>query len=83
MAKPGGSVQPARFDKDFLRELEEDPERVLKEYGIQPTPAMIDAIREMDFGPLYRLAETFVKPSEPPTTLGARMETDEVALVFP
>jgi len=83
MAKPGGPVQRARFDRGFLQALERDPAGVLKEYGIQPTPEMIDAIREMDFGPLYKLAETFVGPSEPPTTLAARPEIDEAGLVFP
>lgn len=83
MAKPGGPVARARFDREFLESLEENPAETLRDHGIKPTPEMVDAIREMDFGPLYRLAAEFEKPLEPMMTVGARAELDEVGLVFP
>jgi hypothetical protein len=85
----GGS---ARFDRGFLEALEQDPATVLRAYGIEATPEILDAIQEMDFAQLYRVADAFAgaapaKPIAGEIALGVeapieRMK-DEVALVFP
>jgi len=95
VARPGRQVPFVRFDREFLQALEEDPAGVLKQYGIEATPDIIDAIREMDFGPLYKIAEAFpaaaaerpmigVRPligAEP--AIGQERPEDLPALIFP
>ena len=85
MSKPCGPepVRQVRFDAQFLEALEKDPVCVLREYGIEPTPEMIDAIREIDFAPLYKLAAAFPVARSAEPTLEAREVIDEAALVFP
>ena len=79
-----------RFDEDFLQALEKDPVSALKELGVEPTPEIVDAIRELDFGPLYRIAAAFpgALPSAEPTLgvrpiIGPEQLVEETGLIFP
>ena len=82
MAKPEGSATQFRFDTEFLDSLKKDPKSVMLDLGVEPTPEILDAINEMDFEPLYRLAEAFPKAvMEREPTIGA--EAAEVSFVFP
>jgi hypothetical protein len=96
MARPGRQGPFVRFDREFLQALEKDPAGVLKQYGIEATPDIIDAIREMDFGPLYKIAEAFptAAPPERPAigvrpligvepAIGKEKPEDQVGLIFP
>jgi hypothetical protein len=60
------------FDKEFVQALERDPEKVLKDLGLEPTPEVVAAIREINSESLYSLAQAFSKVSR-----------EEVAMIFP
>jgi hypothetical protein len=64
--------QQITFNEAFVRALEQDPEKVLIELGLEPTPKVIAAIQEIDSESLYTLARAFSKASR-----------EEVAFVFP
>ena len=51
------------FDREFVQALEQDPEKALKELGLEPTREAIDMLREMDFKSLYELADAYSKVS--------------------
>ncbi|MFQ5946960.1 MAG: Os1348 family NHLP clan protein [Anaerolineae bacterium] len=56
------SVGKALLEPDFAKSLARDPERALKEVGIEPTPEILDGLRGIDLKALSKAAETFSGP---------------------
>lgn len=52
-------VGKAISDEQFAQALVNDPEKALKEAGIQPTPEMLEALRGVDAAAIQRLAQAF------------------------
>jgi hypothetical protein len=52
-------VGKAMADEKFAEALVRDPERALKDAGIQPTPEMLEALRGVDAAAIRRLAQAF------------------------
>ena len=62
------------FDAEFVKELEEDPEGLLIDLGIEPTKELLAAIRAINTEALMQVAQTY----------GLRHRSKaEVELVFP
>lgn len=56
------SVGKALLEPDFAKALERDPERALREVGIEPTPEILDGLKGVDLNALSKAAETFSGP---------------------
>ncbi len=52
-------VSKALSDETFARSLVANPEKALKEAGVQPTPEMLDALRGLDVESVRKLAQAF------------------------
>ena len=52
-------VGKALSDEKFAQALVANPEKALKEAGIQPTPEMLDALKGVDAAAIRRLAQAF------------------------
>ncbi len=52
-------VGKAISDEKFAQALVSDPEKALKEAGIQPTAEMLEALRGVDAAAIRRLAQAF------------------------
>lgn len=44
---------------DFCKDLLANPEGVLREHGVEPTPEMLTAFRRLDVAAVQRLAAAF------------------------
>lgn len=49
-------VSKMMFDPEFARLMQTDPAAALKDLGIDPTPARLDAIKQVDIESITRAA---------------------------
>lgn len=49
-------VSKMMFDPEFARLMQTDPAAALKDLGIDPTPARLDAIKQVDIESIARAA---------------------------
>lgn len=49
-------VSEMMFDPEFARLMQTDPAAALKDLGIDPTPARLDAIKQVDIESITRAA---------------------------
>lgn len=52
-------VQRAVSDEEFAKRLVADPEQALRAEGVEPSPEMIEALRDVDVASVQRLAAAF------------------------
>jgi hypothetical protein len=52
-------IGKAMSDEAFARALINNPEKALKEAGIQPTPEMLEALKGVDAASFQKLAQAF------------------------
>ena len=52
-------VGRAMSDEKFAQALVRDPEKALKEVGIEPTPEILEALKGVDAAAIQRLAQAF------------------------
>ncbi len=46
-------------DEAFARALIDNPEKALKEVGVEPTPEILEALKGVDVATLQKLAQAF------------------------
>ena len=61
MANIQDIIGKALTDKQFCSMLIADPEKTLKEHGVEPTKEMIEALKELDETAVQKLAAAFEK----------------------
>jgi hypothetical protein len=49
----------AMSDEKFAQALAADPEKALREAGVEPTPEMLDALKGIDAASIQKLAQAF------------------------
>jgi hypothetical protein len=49
-------VSKMMFDPEFARRMETDPAAALKDLGIDPTPARLDALKQVDLESITKAA---------------------------
>jgi anaerobic selenocysteine-containing dehydrogenase len=52
-------VGKALSDEKFAQQLVSNPEKALREVGIQPTPEMLEALKGVDAAAIRKLAQAF------------------------
>ncbi|MGQ0602166.1 MAG: Os1348 family NHLP clan protein [Anaerolineales bacterium] len=52
-------VGKAMSDEQFAQALASNPEKALKDAGIQPTPEMLEALQGVDAAAIQKLARAF------------------------
>ncbi len=52
-------IGKAMSDEQFAQALASNPEKALKDSGIQPTPEMLEALKGVDAAAIQRLARAF------------------------
>lgn len=61
MAKLDTLIEKLMTDRAFASALVSDPEKTLKDNGVEPTPEMVAALQGLDAAALERLAGAFGK----------------------
>jgi hypothetical protein len=49
----------AMSDEKFAQALAADPEKALREAGVEPTPEMLEALKGIDAASIQKLAQAF------------------------
>ncbi len=52
-------IGKAMSDENFAKALAADPEKALREAGIEPTPEMLEALKGIDAASIQKLAQAF------------------------
>lgn len=52
-------IGKAMSDEKFAKALADDPEKALREAGVEPTPEMLEALKGIDAASIQKLAQAF------------------------